>query len=140
MDAANHSIESSYRNYKLFTIILTAIQTNEHVYTSLLNILSDGRVYQHLIEKIKTSYEKFRRAIPQSIQRKRAHHVTGMSVLIVACSVYMYMCTCEHFEWIYMYVTHKKNKFLFSHATDIKELCMICSTFFVILIKQKQCL
>ena len=32
MDAANDSIESSYRNYKLFTIILIAIQTNEHHY------------------------------------------------------------------------------------------------------------
>ena len=44
MNAANDSIESDIRNYKLFTIILTAIQTNEHVYISLLNILSDGRV------------------------------------------------------------------------------------------------
>ena len=80
MNAANDSIESDVRNYKLFTIILTAIQTNEHVYTLLLNILSEGRVYQHLIEKIKTSYEKFRRAIPQSIQHKRRHQVTGMFV------------------------------------------------------------
>ena len=76
MDAANDGIESDLRNYKLFTIVLTAIQTNEHVYTSLLNILSDGRVYQHLIEKIKTSYEKLRRTIPQSLQRKRPHEVT----------------------------------------------------------------
>ena len=121
MNAANDSMESSYRNYKLFTIILATIQTNEHVYISLLNILSEGRVYQQLIEKIKTSYEKFRIAIPQSLQRERAHHVTGMSVLIVTCSVCMYMCTCEHFEWIYMYVTHKKNKFLLSHATDSKQ-------------------
>ena len=86
IDAANDSIESSYRNYKLFTIILTAIQTNEHVYTSLLNILSEGRVYQHLIEKIKTSYEKFRRAIPHSLQRERPHQVTGMLVMNINSS------------------------------------------------------
>ena len=53
MNAANDSIESDVRNYKLLTIIFTAIHTNEHVYTSLINILSEGRVYQHLIEKIK---------------------------------------------------------------------------------------
>ena len=86
MDAANESIESDVRNYKLFTTILTAIQRNEHVYTSLLNILSEGRVYQHLIEKIKTSYEKFRRAIPQSLQRERPHQVTGMSVMNINSS------------------------------------------------------
>ena len=83
MNAANDSIESDVRNYKLFTIILTAIQTNEHVYTSLLNILSEGRVYQQLIEKIKTSYEKFRIAILHSLQHKIPHQVTGMSVLIL---------------------------------------------------------
>ena len=86
MNAANDSIESDLRNYKLFTIILTAIQTNEHVYTSLLNILSEGRVYQHLIEKIKTSYEKFRRAIPQSLQRERSHPVNGMLVMNINSS------------------------------------------------------
>ena len=92
MNAANDGIESDLRNYKLFTIILSAIQTNDHVYTSLLNILSEGRVYQHLIEKIKTSYEKFRRTIPQSLQRKRPHEVAGMSVLKVWCVLYLCMC------------------------------------------------
>ena len=88
MNAANDSIESDLRNYKLFSIILTAVQTNEHVhvYTSLLNILSEGRVYKHLIEKIKTSYEKFRRAIPQSLQRERPHQVTGMMVMNINSS------------------------------------------------------
>ena len=86
MNAANDSIESDLRNYKLFSIILTAVQTNEHVYTSLLNILSEGRVYKHLIEKIKTSYQKFRRAIPQSLERERPHHVTGMMVMNINSS------------------------------------------------------
>ena len=30
-------VKSDFRNYKLFTIILTAIQTNEHVYTYILS-------------------------------------------------------------------------------------------------------
>ena len=122
MDAANESIESDLRNYKLFAITLTAIQTNEHVYTSLLNILSVGRVYQHLIEKIKTSYEKLRRATPQSLQRKR-HQVTGMSVLIVACvlyNIYVYII-CVNILNAWMYMTQGKNIFLSSHDTDSKQ-------------------
>ena len=31
-------VKGDVRNYKLFTIIVTAIQTNEHIYTSLLYI------------------------------------------------------------------------------------------------------
>ena len=105
MNAANDSIESDVRNYKLFTIILTAIQTNEHVYTSLLNILSEGRVYQHLIEKINTSYEKLKGAIPKSLQRQRAHEVTGMSVLNVWCVLYL----CAYVNHFYCHMLSTDN-------------------------------